>query len=802
LVAALGRGLWWSRRATSRELDSWCDRAGVIPDSLIRADALEAIACKRDNVEGASLFSILPRDRDPHLLKLLVAYQIMWDFLDSASERGACAGQANGRQLHRALVEALDPEAPISNYYLYHPWKNDGGYLLALVETCRRMCAELPSYRQVRFLILQGVEGCAIQSLNHEPDPSRRDAALKAWAVREFSNERTLSWFELTAAAGAFMPHVLLALAAEPSCNQRELVDVYSAYFPWVSLTISMLDSYIDRANDVASGNHSYLSHYANETVAFDRLSAIIRQTVSRTARLPAGRRHAVLTSGIVAMYLSVESANTPELRAQTRKLAQAGGAVTRLLLPIAHIWRSTRARLSTLGDRGCNLPPALPLPTSILTYAYWRWPLTYMKLCQARYGECFTHRMTNFPLLVFLSNSADVKEMLTAPADVLHPGEGGVKIAPIVGESSFMLLDGDEHLSGRRAVLPAFHKRMIHKHADWVSEITQSAIASWPRDVAFPLHPRLRALTLEVILRRIFTLQGPECENQLRALREGVLAMLSVTGSVVFPEPILRHGPGRGIWERFLRQRSESDDLIYALIDERSEGKGAGNEDALAMLLEAHNADGSRMTRRQVRDNIMSLILAGHETTSSQLAWAFQLLAHNPVVQNRLIEEIDADAGDEYLTATIQEVLRHRPVFLFAIPRAVKGPIEIGGRTYKPPAHLLACIYLLHHDPEVYPEPEEFRPERFLEGQPSPHAWLPWGGGRKRCPGSHLAILEMKTVLRTVLRSVTVSPASRRMERPRWRSVIVTPHAGSRVVLRRRGNANLGRGLGAGVIG
>jgi cytochrome P450 family 135 len=192
-----------------------------------------------------------------------------------------------------------------------------------------------------------------------------------------------------------------------------------------------------------------------------------------------------------------------------------------------------------------------------------------------------------------------------------------------------------------------------------------------------------------------------------------------------------------------------------------------------------------------------MSLILAGHETTASQLAWAFQLLAHNPAAQQRLIDEIDRDAGDEYLTATIDEVLRHRPVFLFAIPRAVKRPIEIGGFTYEPPTQLLACIYLLHHDPRVYPEPERFQPERFLEGQPSPRLWMPWGGGRKRCPGSQMALLEMKTVLRTVLARAVVRPASPRIERPRWRSVIVTPHAGGRVVLRPRHSRGSARSLG-----
>ncbi len=192
-------------------------------------------------------------------------------------------------------------------------------------------------------------------------------------------------------------------------------------------------------------------------------------------------------------------------------------------------------------------------------------------------------------------------------------------------------------------------------------------------------------------------------------------------------------------------------------------------------------------MTSRQVRDNIVTIIVAGHETAASELEWAFQLLSHNRAVLDRLVEEIDADSGDEYLTATVQEVMRHRPAFLFMIPRAVRRPIEIGGRTYRPPAYLLGCTYLMHHNPIFYSEPHEFRPERFLEASPETHAWLPWGAGRRRCPGKHMAMLEMKVVLRTVLSSVTLRPAARNIERPRWRSVVVTPHAGSRVVLHSR---------------
>ncbi len=758
-----------------------------MPDVATRADALDSLVLKRDNVEGASLFSILPRRRNKQLVKLLVSYQVMWDFLDSVSERGASTGHANGRQLHRALVEALDPEAPISDYYRYHPWKDDGGYLLALVEACRRMCVELPSYRQVRKSMLHGVERCAIQHLNHEPEPRRRDAALRDWAEREHGDGRELHWFESTAAAGAFMPHVLFALAAEPVCEWRDLMAVQSAYFPWVALAITMLDSYVDRTHDVVNDSHSYISHYPSEIVALERLVAIIRQMVSQARGLPNGRRHVVLTEGIVAMYLSTPGMGSPKTRETTRTLVDASGPLTRLLLVVARVWRATRSRDVHSVDFCHGLPPGMPLPTPVLTYAYWRSPFSYMERCKDRYGKRFTHRMTSFPRLVFLSDPAEVKAMLAAPADMLHPGKGGAKIAPIVGRCSFMLLDGSEHLNGRRAVLPALRKRMVETESLWGIDTMRRTIALWPQDASLPLHPRLRALTLKVILQRVFAGGERQYEDRLSVLLDKVLAMLAVTGSVVFPVPNLRHGPGRTIWRRFQEHRSEVDTLIHALIDERRHSVDGASPDALAALLAARSTDGTPMTRAQLRDNVMSLILAGHETTASQLAWAFQLLAHNPRVQRRLIEEIDEGAGDAYMTATIQEVLRHRPVFLFTIPRAVVQPIEIGGWTYEPPAHLLGCIYLLHHDPDVYPEPDEFRPERFLEGQPSPHAYLPWGGGRRRCPGSHLALLEMQTVLRTVLETMTVSPASRRMERPRWRSVIVTPHAGSRVVLRSR---------------
>jgi cytochrome P450 len=434
------------------------------------------------------------------------------------------------------------------------------------------------------------------------------------------------------------------------------------------------------------------------------------------------------------------------------------------------------------------ELPPGSRLPAPAQTFVFWKWPIAYLERNGCRYGSRFTLRVTNYPPLVFLSNPAEIKAIMAAPADVLHPGKGAATVEPLVGEQSFMLSEGEEHLVGRRALLPAFHGKIVQRHSQMVIDAVRREVRSWPRDVPFALHPRLRALTLEVILRTVFGASAAVLDERLCALRDRLLEMLSVTESPVFPEPLLRHGPGRAIWERFLRARSRVDELMFALIEERRHSRDSAT-DALEMMLGARNPDGSEMSKKQVRDNLMSIVIAGHETTASELAWAFQLLAHNPAVLERLVEEIDRGSSEEYLTATVQEVLRHRPVFLFAIPRSVARPIEIGGWNYRPPAQLLGCIYLAHHDSSIYPEPYEFRPERFLGEPPRTSTWLPWGGGRKRCPGLQMATLEMRTVLRAVLSELTLHPASRRMEHPRWRSVIVTPHAGARVVLHRRRN-------------
>jgi cytochrome P450 len=428
------------------------------------------------------------------------------------------------------------------------------------------------------------------------------------------------------------------------------------------------------------------------------------------------------------------------------------------------------------------ELPPTMPIPSVLQTVACRRWFFSYVERCRSRYGNRFTVYPMDMPPLVFLSDPEDVQEMMTAPPTALHSGAGAALLAPLIGARSFMLCEEDEHKHGRSAVMPAFHRKMVDNHAAMVLGMVEREVASWPLEQAIALHPRIRALMLKVILRAVFVGE----DRLLDALHEQLLGSLSVTASFVLQAPQLRHLPGwRSTWKRFVRDNAKADELIFAILRRRREEAGHG--DLVDMLLAARNPDGSAMTDWQVRDNLMSMIVAGHETTTAELAWAFQLLAHDRPAQNRLCAELDGGTGEQYLVATVNETLRHRPAFPFLIPRAVCEPIEIGGWTYAPPARLVACTYLIHHDPAFYPKPQAFRPERFLGEVDQAPMWLPWGAGPRSCVGRHLALLEMRAVLREVLTTRVVLPASAGLERERWRSAVLVPHAGSRIVLRRR---------------
>jgi tetraprenyl-beta-curcumene synthase len=305
----------------------------MMPAGPIRDDALRTLASKRAHIVGAALFWILPARRDRRLLRLLVTYEITLEFLDDANERAG--SQANGRQLHRALVEALDPSAPISDYYRYHPWRDDGGYLRALVESCREGCLSLPYYADVQALVLREAERCrCAQSLNHESAGGGAAVALKDWAAREFPGEQETDWWELTAAASSSMGvHALLALAA--SRDSVGCAKVNGAYVPWICALSTMLDSYVDQSGDSADGQHSYLAHYPDVETAVARICELIGRSAYEARRLPNGYRHCLITAAMVAMYLSSEDARTPAMAANTASLINAGGSLTKVLVRV-----------------------------------------------------------------------------------------------------------------------------------------------------------------------------------------------------------------------------------------------------------------------------------------------------------------------------------------------------------------------------------------------------------------------------------------------------------------------------------
>jgi len=429
------------------------------------------------------------------------------------------------------------------------------------------------------------------------------------------------------------------------------------------------------------------------------------------------------------------------------------------------------------------RLPPGPTWPKLVQTLGWWTRPTAFLAGCRQRFGPRFTLRLLVNSPVVMLSDPDEVREVFTAPADVLHPGEGARVLEPVVGSHSVILLDEGEHLEQRRLMLPAFHGEQMVRLAELVAEVAERETASWPEEDAAPLHPRLQALTLEIILRAVFGLDPGE---RLDGLRSGLTELLELSSRPMALMPAaVQAVAGRELSARFDRVQSETDALVFGLIDERRRGEGE-RDDVLSMLLAARHEDGSSMSDQELRDELLTLLVAGHETTASALAWAFERLARSPAVLRRLGDEVDRGDGEAYLTATVQETLRRRPVLPNAAPRLVKQPITVGGWHYQPGVCLAPSAFLVHHDSAVYPDPHAFRPERFLDKPPGTYTWIPFGGGRRRCLGASFAILEMKTVLRVVLARFELK-AARESAGVRRRSITISPRDGARVALRAR---------------
>jgi tetraprenyl-beta-curcumene synthase len=344
LVAVLGREFAWVKPNVAEEVRVWRKRAEEIPDQLLRRDALQTLEQERLNAEGAAFFTVLPAKRHRSLLRLLVAYQIALDYLDTITERPAPDSYVNGMQLHRALTDALDPAGPISDYYRYRPDQDDGGYLKALVDACRGGCAALPGYLHVQTHTTRAATRLAVQVLNHDPDTELRQGRLEEWAQSNLGEDAHADWFELTAAASSTLGlYALLALAVDADVDADEVARIDQAYHPWICLACTLLDGFVDQEEDRDTGNNNYFTYYP-EGAGAERLCAVVSRATLEARALRNGRRHAVVTTAMISMYLSKDAAYTPELRSTSDRLKHAAGSLAVAQLPILRLLRRALA--------------------------------------------------------------------------------------------------------------------------------------------------------------------------------------------------------------------------------------------------------------------------------------------------------------------------------------------------------------------------------------------------------------------------------------------------------------------------
>jgi cytochrome P450 family 135 len=407
--------------------------------------------------------------------------------------------------------------------------------------------------------------------------------------------------------------------------------------------------------------------------------------------------------------------------------------------------------------------------------------PGPWLTRLRDRYGPAFTIRIANEPDWVIVCDPEAVRQVFTGDPRVLHAGEANAILRPMLGPRSVLLLDDTEHMAQRKLLLPPFHGERMRRYADLVRAIAEREVAGWPAGAAVEARPRMQAITLEVIMRAIFGVEDPA---RLARLRTALERMLDWTTDPRRLFLIAGIGPRR--LESVSAFRAAMDP-VHALLEEeiargRSDPRLEGREDILALLLQASHDDGSPMTVDEIRDELITLLVAGHETTATALAWALERLARHPAAWARLREEVAAGEED-YLDAVVKETLRLRPVLPIVL-RHLKAPMTIGGWDLPAGATVVPCIYLVHRDPSVYPEPLAFRPERFLDSPAGTYTWIPFGGGVRRCLGASFALFEMKTVLRVIAGRARLRADDPAPERSTRRAITLVPADEARVVV------------------
>jgi cytochrome P450 len=407
--------------------------------------------------------------------------------------------------------------------------------------------------------------------------------------------------------------------------------------------------------------------------------------------------------------------------------------------------------------------------------------PYAWMAKRRERYGDVFSSHFPFFGRVVYVADPAGVKQVFTGDPGVFHAGEANATVlGDALGDNSLLTLDEGRHLSQRKLLLPPFHGASVRRYVDVMAEATAREVERWPVGKAFALRPHMQAITLDVILRAVFGVRDGE---RMDLFRERI-PRLGNLSSVLDWLPFMQRDLG-GITPaaRFRKAVAAVDELIYAEIADRRAGGGAERDDVLTLLLDARHEDGSPMSDVELRDELMTLLTAGHETTATGLSWAFERLLRTPPVLARLLESLD---DDEYLDAVVKETLRMRPVIV-DVARKLTRETEVAGWRLPEGTMVLPAIAAIHARPDLYPAPEQFRPERFIEDGAESYAWIPFGGGVRRCIGASFAQVEMRVVLREVLRRVRLRADSAGPERPQVRHVTVVPARGCRVVVEER---------------
>jgi cytochrome P450 family 135 len=432
------------------------------------------------------------------------------------------------------------------------------------------------------------------------------------------------------------------------------------------------------------------------------------------------------------------------------------------------------------------GMPPGSRMPGVIQGFRYAHDPIAFFVDPHRRYGDVFTVRFPYFGEMVYVADPELVKRVFTGDPSQFHAGEANATVLEeALGPHSVLTLDGAEHMRQRKLLLPPFHGRSIEAYGELMRHITESVIEKWPVGTPFALRPFTTEITLGVILRAVFGVRDEARFTRASALMDE----FTTRSNLVIQLPFLqRRLAGVGPWDRYLRARDALDEFIYeeiALRRAELDANGAERDDVLSLLLRATDEDGNPMTDHELRDELVTVLGAGHETTATALAWAMERLLRTPQALERLRESLAA-GEDDYLDATTKETLRARPVIV-DVARKLTAPAEIGGYQLEAGTFVLPAIAALHYREDLYPEPHEFRPERFLDGEADSYAWIPFGGGVRRCIGAAFAQYEMRVVLRTILERTELRAPDPAPEKLKIRNITLAPGKGATVVQDRR---------------